>query len=212
MLPLPSVFKAHTLVPVLVVDDGARAAALGRALVNGGLPIAEVTFRTDAAPSAIASMSRVEGLTVGAGTVLNPAQVDAAVEAGARFIVTPGLSETVVRHCQHVGIPVLPGATTATEVIAALDLGISTVKFFPAATAGGPAAISALSAPFPDVKFVPTGGISPSNLRDYLLLDAVIAVGGSWMCPRSCIAEGDFATIERLTRQAVDLTRSIKER
>ncbi len=195
----------HKLVPVIVIDDASHAAGLGRALVAGGLPVAEVTFRTAAAAESIAAMASVEGLLVGAGTVRTPEQVDQALAAGARFVVSPGLSEKVVRHCQALGVPVFPGATTATEVQAAGELGLSIVKFFPAETSGGAAAIKALSAPFPDMQFIPTGGIGPKNLADYLGIGAVLACGGSWMCPRDALAAGDFATIEQLTRDAVAL-------
>ena len=206
-----STVVAHTLVPVVVIDDAARAVGLGRALVAGGLPVAEVTFRTAAARASIEAMAAVPDLVVGAGTVRTPEQVTQAVEAGARYIVSPGLSEAVVRRCQELGVPVLPGAVTATEVQAAAELGLGTVKFFPAETSGGAAAIKALAAPFGDITFVPTGGIGPKNLADYLAVKAVVGVGGSWMCPRDAVAGGDFATIERLCREAVELVTQLKE-
>lgn len=202
---------AHTIVPVVVIDDAASAQFLGEALVAGGLPIAEVTFRTPAAREAIAAMATNPDLLVGAGTVRSPEQVEQAVEAGARYVVCAGLSEKVVRRCQELDVPVLPGAVTATEVQAAAELGLDTVKFFPAETSGGAAAIKALSAPFHDIRFVPTGGISPKNLADYLAVDSIIGIGGSWMCPRDAVAAGDFARIERLTREAVELVHSLKE-
>lgn len=202
---------AHTLVPVVVIDDAARAPGLAEALAAGGLPIAEVTFRTTAARDAIAAMSRNAGVLVGAGTIRTPEQVEQAVDAGARYIVSAGLSEKVVRRCQQLDVPVLPGAVTATEIQAAAELGLDTVKFFPAETSGGAAAIKALSAPFGDISFVPTGGIGPKNLADYLAVKTVVGCGGSWMCPRDALASGDFATIERLTREAVALVRSLKE-
>ena len=202
---------AHTIVPVVVIDDAASAQFLGEALVAGGLPIAEVTLRTPAAREAIAAMAKNPDLLVGAGTVRSPEQVEQAVEAGARYVVCAGLSEKVVRRCQEVDVPVLPGAVTATEVQAGAELGLDTVKFFPAETSGGAAAIKALSAPFHDIRFVPTGGISPKNLADYLAVDSIIGIGGSWMCPRDAVAAGDFARIERLTREAVELVHSLKE-
>ena len=202
---------AHTLVPVIVIDDAANAAGLAEALVAGGLPIAEVTFRTAAARDAIAAMAKNPNILVGAGTIRTPEQVEQAVEAGARYIVSAGLSAAVVRRCQELGVPVLPGAVTATEIQAASELGLSTVKFFPAETSGGAAAIKALSAPFHDITFVPTGGIGPKNLADYLAVKSIVGVGGSWMCPRDALAAGDFATIERLTREAAQLVSSIKE-
>ena len=200
-----SALSAARLVPVVVLDDAADADALAGALVAGGLPIAEVTFRTAAAADAIAAMAAREDILVGAGTVLSVAQVDQAVAAGARFVVSPGLSRAVVERCGEHGVLALPGAVTATEVQAALELGLSTVKFFPAGTSGGPAAIKALAAPFGGVRFVPTGGVSPANLAEYLAVPAVAAVGGSWMVPRDLVKAGDFAGIAALTTQAVAL-------
>jgi 2-dehydro-3-deoxyphosphogluconate aldolase/(4S)-4-hydroxy-2-oxoglutarate aldolase len=199
--------RAARLVPVVVLDDAADAAPLAAALVEGGLPVAEVTFRTAAAGDAIRAMADRGDVLLGAGTVLTPDQVDQAVAAGAAYVVSPGLSRAVVERCGEHGIPALPGAVTATEVQAALELGLSTVKFFPAGTSGGAPAIAALAAPFAGVGFIPTGGVAPSNLHDYLGLDAVAAVGGSWMVPRDRIRAGDFATVRRLTAEAVALVR-----
>ena len=198
---------SHRLVPVVVLDDAGDAAGLAEALVAGGLPVAEVTFRTSAAAEAIAVMAKRGDVLVGAGTVLNVQQVDAAVEAGAGYIVSPGLSEAVVRRCQEIGIPVLPGAVTATEITRALDMGLSTVKFFPAETSGGAAAIKALSAPFGGVRFVPTGGIGPKNVGDYLALSCVSAIGGSWMVPKDMVRDHKFDDIAQLTRDAVALVK-----
>lgn len=194
---------AARLVPVVVLDDAADADALAGALVAGGLPVAEVTFRTHAAPEAIRVMSDRGDILVGAGTVLGPDQVDVAVAAGARFVVSPGLSRAVVERCGEHGVLALPGAVTATEIQAALELGLSLVKFFPAETAGGAPAIAALAAPFPGMRFVPTGGIGPKNLHEYLAIPAVAAVGGSWMVPRDHIRNGRFDDIRRLTAEAV---------
>ena len=195
--------SAARLVPVVVLDDAADADGLAGALVAGGLPVAEVTFRTAAARDAIAAMAARGDILVGAGTVLTAEQVDLAVAAGARFVVSPGLSRAVVERCAELGVLAVPGAVTATEVQAALELGLSTVKFFPAGTSGGPAAIKALAAPFSDVQFVPTGGVGPANLADYLAIPAVAAVGGSWMVPRERVKAGDFAGIQQLTADAV---------
>jgi 2-dehydro-3-deoxyphosphogluconate aldolase/(4S)-4-hydroxy-2-oxoglutarate aldolase len=197
--------SAATLVPVVVLDDPADADPLAAALVAGGLPVAEVTFRTDAAEESIRAMSARGDMLVGAGTVLTPAQVDLAVAAGASYIVSPGLSRAVVERCHEHGVLALPGAVTATEVQAALELGLTTVKFFPAGTSGGAPAIAALSAPFVGVQFVPTGGVGPKNLHDYLAIPAVVAVGGSWMVPRATVRDGNFAEITRLTAEAVAL-------
>lgn len=200
----------HRLVPVVVLDDARVADSLAAALVDGGLPVAEVTFRTDAAEAAIAAMAARGDVLVGAGTVLTAEQVDRAVDAGARFVVSPGLSRAVVERCHERGVLALPGAVTATEVQAALELGVRAVKFFPAHASGGPAAIAALAAPFPGVRFVPTGGVGPANLREYLDLPAVAAVGGSWMVPRAATRDGDLATVRRLTAEAVALLPAVR--
>lgn len=194
---------AARLVPVVVLDDAADADALAGALVAGGLPVAEVTFRTHAAAEAIRVMSDRGDILVGAGTVLGPDQVDVAVAAGARFVVSPGLSRAVVERCGEHGVLALPGVVTATEIQAALELGLSMVKYFPAETAGGAPAIAALAAPFRDVRFVPTGGIGPKNLHEYLAIPAVAAVGGSWMVRRDHIRNGRFDDIRRLAAEAV---------
>jgi len=197
--------SAATLVPVVVLDDAKDAGPLAAALVAGGLPVAEVTFRTDAAEDSIRAMSARGDMLVGAGTVLTPKQVDLAVAAGASYIVSPGLSRAVVERCHEHGVLALPGAVTATEVQAALEMGLTTVKFFPAGTSGGAPAIAALAAPFVGVQFVPTGGIGPKNLHEYLAIDAIVAVGGSWMVPRATVRDGNFAEITRLTAEAVAL-------
>ena len=191
------------IVPVVVLHDAKDAEPLGRALIAGGLPVAEVTFRTAAAVESIRAMSAIEGLIVGAGTVLTPAQVEQAVDAGASFIVSPGLRRDVVFAAQTAGIPVLPGAVTPSEIMAAQELGLDTVKFFPANVFGGAAAIKALSAPFGNMRFVPTGGVSVSNLFDYLSLGCVPAVGGSWMVPVDAIRQGAFAHVSELCAAAV---------
>ncbi|KGM13607.1 bifunctional 4-hydroxy-2-oxoglutarate aldolase/2-dehydro-3-deoxy-phosphogluconate aldolase [Cellulomonas bogoriensis] len=193
------------LVPVVVLDDAHDADPLAAALVAGGLPVAEVTFRTAAAEDSIRAIAARGDVLVGAGTVLTPDQVDRAVAAGAAYVVSPGLSRAVVERCREHGVLALPGAVTATEIQAAVELGLSTVKFFPAGTSGGAPAIAALAAPFREVTFVPTGGVGPTNLTDYLDIPAVVAVGGSWMVPRDRIADGDFAGITELTTQAVAL-------
>ncbi|MCC2315796.1 bifunctional 4-hydroxy-2-oxoglutarate aldolase/2-dehydro-3-deoxy-phosphogluconate aldolase [Cellulomonas xiejunii] len=198
---------AARLVPVVVLDDAADAAPLAAALAAGGLPVAEVTFRTAAAADSIRAMSERGDMLVGAGTVLTPAQVDQAVAAGASYVVSPGLSRAVVERCQEHGILALPGAVTATEIQAALELGLTTVKFFPAGTSGGAKAIAALAAPFGGVRFVPTGGVSAANLHEYLAVPSVVAVGGSWMVSKDLVRAGDFAGITRLTAEAVALTR-----
>jgi 2-dehydro-3-deoxyphosphogluconate aldolase/(4S)-4-hydroxy-2-oxoglutarate aldolase len=199
---------AQRLVPVVVIDRAADADPLASALVAGGLPVAEVTFRTDAAERSIAIMAARGDILVGAGTVITPAQVDQAVGAGARFVVSPGISAAVVRRCRERDIPVFPGATTATEIQAALELGLSTLKFFPAASSGGEVAIRALAAPFSRVSFIPTGGIDLANLERYLSIPTVVAVGGSWMVPSGLVRVGDFDAIAHLSAEAVAAARA----
>lgn len=203
-----SALSVARLVPVVVLDDASDADALAGALVAGGLPVAEVTFRTAAAQDSIRAMAARGDILVGAGTVLTPAQVDQAVAAGAAYVVSPGLSRAVVERCQEHGVLALPGAVTASEIQAALELGLTTVKFFPAGTSGGAPAIAALAAPFSGVRFVPTGGIGPKNLAEYLSIPAVAAVGGSWMLQRDRVKAGDFTGITRLTADAVALAKS----
>ncbi len=193
----------YRIIPVVVVNDAARADGLAQALLDGGLPVAEVTFRTRAAAEAIRAMAKHDGLLVGAGTVLTPEQVDVAVDACARFIVSPGLRADVVERARHHEVPVIPGAVTPSELMAAQALGLSTVKFFPASTYGGVSAVKALHGPFGDLHFVPTGGVSLANLADYLALAYVPAVGGSWMVPASAVDAGDFEQVARLCREAV---------
>ncbi|HEY3925490.1 MAG TPA: bifunctional 4-hydroxy-2-oxoglutarate aldolase/2-dehydro-3-deoxy-phosphogluconate aldolase [Acidothermaceae bacterium] len=197
------------LVPVVVLDDTAHADGLAAALIAGGLAIAEVTLRTDAALESIRVMAARGDIVVGAGTVLTTAQVDDVVAAGASFVVSPGLSRPVVERCLEHGVLAFPGAVTATEIQAALELGVTTVKFFPASTSGGVAAIAALAAPFGGVGFVPTGGVTPENLAGYLAVPAVVAVGGSWMVPRGRVNAGDFAGITELTAAAVALEKGL---
>ncbi|MBE9940407.1 bifunctional 4-hydroxy-2-oxoglutarate aldolase/2-dehydro-3-deoxy-phosphogluconate aldolase [Cellulosimicrobium cellulans] len=203
--PLEGIARAR-VVPVVVVDDAAQGVLVASALRDGGLPVAEVTFRTAGARAAIEAIAReVPDVLVGAGTLVTAAQVDEAVDAGARFLVSPGLSAAVVRRAQELGVPVVPGVATPSDVIAALDLGLDVVKLFPANVVGGPAAVKAFSAPFPGLRFVPTGGVGAANLLDYLALPAVLAAGGSWMVDAALVRAGDTAEITRRTREAVAL-------
>jgi len=191
------------IVPVIVLDDPDLARPLADALAEGGLPCAEVTFRTARAAEALKLMAQDTRLVVGAGTVLTVEQVDTAIEAGATYIVTPGYSRDVVRACQDRGIPVIPGVATPTEIQTALQDGITLVKFFPAEAIGGTRALSAMAAPFPVLRFIPTGGISPENLQDYLALPSVVAVGGSWMVSASLVSAQKWADVSRLAAEAV---------
>ena len=193
---------ARRVVPVVVLSEAEHAVPLAEALVAGGLPVAEVTFRTRAAVASIRAMARHPEMIVGAGTVVRPDQVDEAANAGASFVVSPGLSKAVVERARARGLLVLPGAVTPTEIMAALDLGLSTLKFFPANTYGGPAALKSLGAPFGDVRFVPTGGVSAANLGEYLALPNVGCVGGSWLTPKDAVQQQDWARITRLAQEA----------
>lgn len=186
------------IVPVIVIDDAARALDLARALLAGGIPCAEVTLRTPAALDAVRAMATLGGFTVGAGTVRSTTELEDAVAAGATFAVSPGLDEDVLRLADTHGIGMLPGIATATELQRALRLGVRTVKFFPADRLGGLDGITALAAPFPEIGFVPSGGVTAASALDYLAHPAVPAVSGSWMAGRGLIADGDFAQIERL--------------
>ena len=204
-------FQSIGIIPVVVLDDAKDAAKLGEALLNGGLPAAEVTFRTDAAEEAIKTMAKeFPELLVGAGTVLTTEQADRAVSAGAKFIVAPGLNPNVVRHCLAKGYPVAPGVQTPSEMEQAMDLGLTFVKFFPAEPAGGLSMIKAVAAPYTDLKFMPTGGINESNVRDYLAYDRIVACGGSWMVKKELIAAGEFGKIEELTKEAAKIVQEIR--
>ena len=184
------------VIPVIVIEDLAAARPLAQALVAGGLPALEVTLRTPVALDAIRAMSEVEGATVGAGTVTNPGQFDAAVAAGARFVVSPGLTDPLLRHAGDNGVPFLPGVATAGEVMRGLDAGLTHFKFFPAAAAGGQPALKALAAPFSDVAFCPTGGVSEATAPEWLAHPAVLCVGGSW------VVTNDPGTTEERARAA----------
>ncbi len=193
------------IIPVVKIEEAQHAVPLARALQAGGLLAAEITFRTAAAEEAIRHISeQVPELLLGAGTVLSGNQVEQAVEAGATFIVSPGLNEEVVAACQQLGVPVIPGVATATEIQKALTLGLTTLKFFPAEASGGLATLKALAAPFGQIQFIPTGGLNIHNMLDYLKARFVLAVGGSWMVKSALIAQGDFNTIRQLAAKAVN--------
>lgn len=201
---LQDVLTESSVIPVVVLEDHLLARPLGEALVSGGVPIAEVTFRTAAAVKSIEEMAQLDGIVVGAGTVLSSAQVDAAVDAGAQFIVSPGLSRTVVERALEREVTVFPGVATPTEIMAAIALGLDTVKFFPAHLYGGPAGIKALSGPFPELKFVPTGGVNLENMADYLALPNVSAVGGTWMVKAELLKNREFDKVAQLAREAAE--------
>ncbi|MDQ1038989.1 2-dehydro-3-deoxyphosphogluconate aldolase/(4S)-4-hydroxy-2-oxoglutarate aldolase [Streptomyces sp. V3I8] len=204
--PLPSVLELAPVVPVVVVEDVSDAVPLARALVAGGLPAIEVTLRTPVALDAIRAIAdAVPDAVVGAGTVISPAQVADSVAAGARFLVSPGWTDALLDAMKGSGVPFLPGVSTTSEVVALLERGVTDMKFFPAEAAGGTAYLKSLGGPLPQARFCPTGGIGPAVAPEYLALPNVLCVGGSWMLPADAIADGDWARVEKLAREAAGL-------
>lgn len=204
----PSLVPLLTLapvVPVVVIERVEDAVPLARALVEGGLPLIEVTFRTPAALEALRAIADVEGAVAGAGTVISPAQMEAAIDAGASFLVSPGTTPDLLAAFIASPVPVMAGCATPSEAMRLAEAGFEVLKFFPAEVAGGVAALKAMAGPFPDLRFCPTGGITPANVGDYLALPNVVAVGGSWVAPQEAIRAGDFATVRALARAAADL-------
>ena len=199
---LIAVLRRAPVVPVLIIDRLEDAVPLGRALVAGGLPALEVTMRTPVALDAIRAMSEIEGGVVGAGTVLDAAQAREAVAAGAKFLVSPGATESILDAALELGVPLLPGVATASEAMIAREKGYRVLKFFPAGPAGGPTYLKSLASPLADVVFCPTGGVSLENAPEYLKLPNVICVGGSWVAPADAVKSGDWARIETLAREA----------
>ncbi|WP_036177282.1 bifunctional 4-hydroxy-2-oxoglutarate aldolase/2-dehydro-3-deoxy-phosphogluconate aldolase [Palleronia rufa] len=202
-----AICRLAPVIPVLVVDDPAHARPLAQALVAGGLPALEVTLRTPAALEVIAEMARVEGGTVGAGTLLTPDDITRAVEAGARFGVSPGATDRLLDAAEDADLPLLPGAATATEAMRLLERGYTVQKFFPAEASGGAPALKAIGAPLPQIRFCPTGGVSPSNVGVYLGLANTLCVGGSWVAPADKMRAGDWDAITALAREASRLPR-----
>lgn len=200
-----AVCQAAPIVPVLVVKDVAHARPLAQALVAGGLPALEVTLRTPAALEAIKIMAEVEGGIVGAGTLITPEDVRAAKEAGAVFGVSPGATDALLDACEAEGLPLLPGAATASEAMRLLERGYDMLKFFPAEASGGTPALKSLAGPLPQISFCPTGGVNPQNALDYLSLPNVICAGGSWVAPQSAMDAGDWGAIEKLASDASKL-------
>jgi 2-dehydro-3-deoxyphosphogluconate aldolase/(4S)-4-hydroxy-2-oxoglutarate aldolase len=199
----------YRIVPVVAIKEAENAAPLAEALIQGGLPCAEITFRTPAAGSVIETLAKRGDMLVGAGTVLKIEQVQTAVDAGACFIVAPGLNPKVVQYCLNHSIPVTPGVATPTDIEAAMEFGLEIVKYFPAEAFGGIKTLKAISAPYTMMKFIPTGGINAANASEYLRHPKVAAVGGSWMVKSSLISDRQFETIARLTKEAVDLAKKI---
>jgi 2-dehydro-3-deoxyphosphogluconate aldolase/(4S)-4-hydroxy-2-oxoglutarate aldolase len=191
------------IIPVLTVASVSMAGPLAEALATAGLTTVEVTLRTPAAHDVLNAMAAHGGLQVGAGTVLNAEQAESAVQAGASFVVSPGLQDTVIARCRELAVPVIPGIATASELMRAIEAGVSTVKLFPAELLGGIDMVRALAAVFPDVRFVPTGGIGFHHVREYLSHPAVLAIGGSWMIPPDVLASGNYPRIQQLASQAL---------
>lgn len=192
------------VIPVVVVDDPDHAVAVARALVAGGVGIIEITLRTPRALDAVAAVAAaVPEIALGVGSILTPAHVDQALAAGAEFLVSPGASPALLERLVTAPVPVLPGVATVSEVLTALDHGLTELKFFPAGPAGGPAYLAAIGGPVPQVRFCPTGGVTPDNLRDYLAVPGVAAVGGTWLTPKAAIQAGDWAAITALAATAV---------
>ncbi len=203
---------ALRIVPVVVLEDADDALPLCDALKSGGLPLAEITFRTDAAIESIARIRRERPtMLVGAGTILTSQQVSQAVDAGASFVVTPGFNPRVVNAALKHRIPIIPGVNNPTQIETAMVFGPRLLKFFPAEPSGGRAMLKALSGPYRDIRFIPTGGVGPANLADYLSLDNVIACGGSWMVAKGMIADKDFDSVAKLTQQAMEIAHSLPE-
>lgn len=211
--PIFEDFYKVGIIPVLEIDSALHAKPLAESLLAGGLPVAEITLRTDAALDSIRAIAReVEGVLVGAGTVINREQAEAAYEAGAQFLVSPGMVEEVVEWAQANHVPVLAGAVTPSEMIRGLNLGLNILKFFPAETLGGLKAIKAMSDPFPQLRFIPTGGVKLENAADYLQMEKIHAVGGSWMAKRQMIADGKFDEIARMAKEASDVVKRVRRK
>jgi len=198
--------KALKVIPVIAIDNAEDIIPLGNVLAENGLPAAEVTFRSDAAVEAIRLLKQHQpDMLIGAGTVLNREQVIAAKEAGASFIVSPGFNPNTVRACQELEIDIVPGVNNPSAVEAALEMGLTTLKFFPAEASGGISMVKSLLAPYTDIQLMPTGGITPNNIKDYLAVPRVIACGGTWMVDKKLVAEANWEEIGRLTREVVEL-------
>lgn len=209
--PVFSTLERVGIVPVVVVDDPAISADLSDALVEGGLPVAEITFRTPGAAAALRQFAGRGDVVVGAGTVLTAKQVDIAADAGAQFIVSPGFSLEVVRRARELDLPVLPGVSSASDLHIAVAEDIDHVKLFPANHLGGPGLIASLAEPFTGMRFLPSGGVGPSNAAEYLDLECVFALGGSWMVRRDAIVAGDLELVSRLSAEAVDMVSRLRK-
>jgi len=211
-MSLYKIIENSGVIPVVVLEDAANAVPLAKALLAGGINICEITFRTAAAEEAIRQIAlNVPDMIVGAGTVITKEQAKAATDAGAKFIVSPGSDLEVIRYAKELGVYMLPGAVTPTEIMQLIKEDIKVVKFFPAENYGGLKTIKALSAPFPNIKFVPTSGVSLSNLTAYLEFDKIAAVGGSWLCTKDLITNGKWDEITKLSKEAMDIFRTVRQ-
>lgn len=210
-MSLNEMLAASPIVPVVVVNSPEEGVQVGKALLKGGIKTAEVCFRTDAAEEAIKEMCQIPELTVGAGTVINPKQAETAIAAGAQFIVSPGFSAEVVKTCQANDVPALPACTDGSWIMAALELGIEVVKFFPASNFGGIGTIKSLSAAFPGLGFMPTGGVSAANLAEYLAVPSIRACGGSWMVKGNLVEAQDWETISKLSAEAMAIAKEVRK-
>ncbi len=201
--------KALKVIPVIAIDKAEDIIPLGKVLAENGLPAAEITFRSDAAVEAIRLLREAQpDMLIGAGTVLNKEQAIAAKEAGATFIVSPGFNPNTVKACQEIGIDIIPGVNNPSAVEGALEMGLTTLKFFPAEASGGVNMVKALLAPYGDVHIMPTGGINPNNIKEYLSVPRVLACGGTWMVDKKLVEAGEWEELARLTREAVELVNS----
>jgi len=208
---ITEILQRTPVVPLVQAEDPDTAVRISRALARGGLTVAEVVFRTDAALECLRAVAaEVPEMIAGAGTVLNADQAGQAIDAGARFVVAPGLDTATVRHCQSRSIPVYPGTMTPSEVMAAYNLGLREVKFFPGSLAGGVPMLKALGSVFRDVRFMPTGGVSVANLAEFLAVPCVLACGGSWLTPKEAIASGNYDEVTRLAEEAVAIARQVR--
>jgi 2-dehydro-3-deoxyphosphogluconate aldolase/(4S)-4-hydroxy-2-oxoglutarate aldolase len=211
MNPVLKQMQEFGIIPVVVLNDTKDAEPLGKALVEGGIPCAEVTFRTEAAEECIRIMAdKFPEMLVGAGTVLTTEQVDRAIAAGAKFIVSPGLNPKVVKYCVEKNIPITPGIITPSEMEQAIELGLEVVKFFPAESFGGLKTIKSMAAPYGKMMFMPTGGINPENVKEYLKFNKILACGGSWMVAGNLVKEGKFDEIAKLVAEAKEIVKEIR--
>ena len=202
---MSQIFNSHKIVPVVAISDATKAEGLATALISGGIPVAEITLRTPTSLESLKIIAKNSNIIVGAGSLRNATDLSKAVDAGAQFAVSAGFSLSIAKEANQLDVPYFPGVATPTEILQALDAGLTTLKFFPAEILGGVESLKAMSAPFPGISFMPTGGINLTNVKTYLGLSMVVAVGGSWMVSQKLVDSGDFIEIERLTKEAAEV-------